>query len=133
MEVGRGLGVIAAFAAAAFVWVTLLMPETPAPALREFAGVYANPCCGSFTIDEKRLSTKVISTPAETGWDKKGVFILPERYFGVEHGKRIGVESGFPMKLYVNRRSTPMTIQVWDVGASSTYEFAKIATPARIR
>lgn len=133
MEAGRGLGVIAAFAAAVFVWVTLLMPETPPPALRVFAGTYANPCCGSFTIGNGRLSTGAVEVPVETGLDKKGVFIIPEKYFGVVDGTRVEIAGGFAMKLYVNRKSNPVTIEVSDTSAGTTYEFARAAKTARVR
>lgn len=133
MEAGRGLGVIAAFAGAAFVWVALLMPETPPPALSVFAGIYANPCCGSFMIANGRLSTGTVEVPAETGLDKKGVFIIPERYFGVIDGTRVEIAGGFPMKLYVNRKSNPATIEVSDTAAGTTYEFARTVKTARVR
>ena len=133
MEAGRGLGVIAAFAAAVFVWVTLLISETPPPALREFAGIYANPCCGSFTIGNGRLSTGAEVVPVETGFDKNGVFIIPEKYFGVIDGTRIEIAGGYPMKLYVNRKSNPMTIEVSDTSAGATYEFARAAKTTRVR
>jgi hypothetical protein len=133
IEAGRGLGVIGAFAAAAFVWVTLSMPETPPPALHVFAGIYANPCCGSFTIGHGRLSTGTVEVPVETGLDKKGVFIIPEKYTGVVDGARVEIAGGFPMKLYVNRKSNPLTIEVSDTAAGTTYEFARTVGTARVR
>lgn len=132
MEAGRGLGVIAAFAAAVFVWVALLMPETPPPPLDALAGVYANPCCGSFTVGNGRLSTGSLNYPVEVGQDKRGVFILPKKHFGVFDGSRLDFNSGFPLKLYVNRKSNPPTIQVDDIAASTTYNFVRTAKVARV-
>lgn len=133
MEAGRGLGVIAVFAAAAFVWVSLLIPETPPPAPRAFAGIYANPCCGSFTIGSDRMFIDNAEVSIETGFDKKGVFIIPDKYVGVIDGNRVGIFNEFPMKLYVNRRSNPVTIKIWDTAASTTYDFAKTAKAVRVR
>ncbi len=94
---------------------------------------YANPCCGSFTIGNGRLSAGATEVPVETGLDKKSVFIIPENYFGVVNRSCIEIAGGLPMKLYVNRKSDPVTIEFLDTAAGTTHEFASAAKTARVR
>jgi hypothetical protein len=131
MRAGTGVGVISVFALAVAVWIALLLPETPPPPLRELEGTYSNPCCGSFTIQHGRLYARALSSPAETGMDKQGIYVMPDKYFGVESGNRIGFDNGFPLKLRVNRKARPIKITVWDMGGSTTYDFVRTVTPTR--
>jgi hypothetical protein len=98
-------------------------PDLPPPNLLN--GRYQNPCCESFEVVNGRIILGQQSHAFELGFDKTGLYAVPERYFGVEKGRRVIFADGHPLKLRIDSEKRPSTIELWDRSGGKPYSFVR--------
>ena len=72
----------------------LIMSPAPQEPIESADGLYANACCGSFSLRHGTLSAAGIHVPYVVEKGKKHPYIVPKVYVGVVGGHRIATKSG---------------------------------------
>ena len=89
-------------------------------------GSYANDCCGTIQLQNGRLFTK---QGHEVGYvverDKGGAYVLPAAFVGIQDGKEVQVDSGYPLTLRLDAAPNPTTIELNDTGRGMGYVFKR--------
>jgi hypothetical protein len=115
---------------AGFALLMILLPKPRLPPISTLNGRYDNPCCAPVELLNGRIIVNGQSRPFKIGLDKSSLYVLPDKYVGVQDGQHVAVGGGFPLKLRVDDAQQPSSIQLWDVDRSTTFNFVK-AAPAK--
>jgi hypothetical protein len=115
---------------AGFALLMILVPKPKLPPISTLNGRYNNSCCAPVELLNGRIIVNGQNRPFKIEFDKIGLYVLPDKYVGIQDGRRLTVGGGFPLKLRINDAQRPSSIQLWDVDRSATYDFVK-AAPAK--
>ena len=110
------------FFGAMFIYWWAFPPSEP---IDRADGVYANPCCGSFSLRHGMLRTGNIEVPYVVEHDKEDrPYVLPKVYVGVFNGNHIGIsQKRWPLMLDLDDAAMPPTIRlVGDDGYEYLFE-----------
>lgn len=112
---------------AGFTLLMILLPAPKLPPISTLNGQYINSCCAPVELLNGWIIVNGQQRPFKVEFDKIGLYVLPDRYVGIQDGRRLTVGGGFPLKLRVDDARQPSSIQLWDVDRSTKYDFFKAA------